>query len=275
MTNPRELWEPAPQPPRPGGGHTPVGPPNSGPVNGQYWTPPPLPPPQRPKRSPIVFVVIVAIAVAIAVIITIVLAHDSDPAASSAGVRPASPAASTTPTQLRPARPSDGGSAPARPPASVGELPTGVEYSDEQQPTPGECVDAGRTDKGVVLYRADCNDPTTPLVLDRTLIASQKCEPHGYYSIRGFDEQVMCFTWQVREGDCLDLNGPGKAPCKGGGPPDYGTVTVTGVHVDGTDGTGCPDPNRWLQAGHGPTRGVACFMPTGQTESGAPASSTR
>jgi hypothetical protein len=271
MTNPRELWEPAPQPPPPGGGYPPVGPPHSGPVNGQRWVPPPLPPPRRPRRSPIV--AIVAIAVVVALIITIVLTRDSD-SASHVGVRRADPAASTTPTQPQPGGP-DGGSAPVRPPASLGAPPTGVEYGSEQQPAPGECVDTGRTDKGVVLYRADCNVPTTPLVLDRTMAASQKCEPHGYYSIRGFDQRVMCFTWQVQEGDCLDLNGPRQAPCKAGGPPDYGTVTVTGLHVGGTDGTGCPDPNRWLQAGHGSTRGVACFMPTGMTESGAPAPSTR
>jgi hypothetical protein len=68
MTNPRELWEPAPQSPPPGGGYQPGGPPHYGPVNGQQWAPPQLPPPQRSRRSPIVFVVVVALAVVAAVI---------------------------------------------------------------------------------------------------------------------------------------------------------------------------------------------------------------
>ena len=269
MNHPRDLGQHPPQPPA--GVAYPSAGPGQAPTNGQHCTVPP--PPPRNRTGAILIVIIIVGLVVGAVTTAVLVTRNRDSAPANATAQSTERVAVTPPAQPRPSEPASGPSGTGRIPSSAG-APTGTAYGHDQ-PAVGACVDTARNSSGVLLYRADCDDPNTPLVLDRIVAAAEKCEPHGYASIRGFDGNVMCFAWNARQGDCLELEGPRKAPCSAGSPPNYGTVTVTALHTGGTDGTNCTDPNRWLQAGHGPTRGVACFMPTAMVGTERPATSAR
>lgn len=245
-----------------------TGPPEHPPNNGNQWTVPP--PPRPPRRSSTWLLASIGVLGAVVVVtFLLLLTHQRPEAARTGQADHAGAAVPTAGSDRHDPTSTTSGGEPA-PPASA---PTGAEYGREQ-PAVGDCVDTSRGSKGgVVLYRADCDAPSTPLVLDRVVPPDQRCEPHGYASIRGFDNRVMCFAWMVRPGDCLELEGPRKAPCAAGAPPDYGTVTITDVRVGATDGSGCADPNRWLQAGSGAQRGVGCFLPTSMANSLRPGTS--
>jgi hypothetical protein len=198
---------------------------------------------------------VLALVVIVAGAVTTVLLLDSDPDTTLGGL--AGTPASSTPAPPSASTPGGGSATPPK----VGE-PTGAGY-DRDQPTVGECVDTKRSqDGGVLLYRADCAAASTPLVLDRVVPRTERCLPRGYYSVRGFDGSIMCFAWMVQPGDCIILTGPRKADCPPPGNPAQDIATITDVRAGATDGTGCPHPDRWLQAGTGPNRGTACFTPT-------------
>lgn len=214
--------------------------------------------PQRGRREPWLWIIIAVLAAAVITLLIVVLTDDGS--SSQLGGPPAdvtAPASGHPPSTQDTRTTSPGATSSASAPG-----PTGQEYRPDEQPAVGDCVDTSRNSRGnIVLNRANCADPPTPLVLDS--IQEQRCPENGYSSIRG-STGVMCFTWNVRSGDCVDLFGPRKAPCSATSSPSGrgGTITITQVKPGSRDGTGCPDPNRFLQAGAGPDRGIACFMPT-------------
>jgi hypothetical protein len=150
-----------------------------------------------------------------------------------------------------------GNSSRPLPPAT----PTGKSYDDE--PAVGDCIDIARGANGLVLYQADCADPAASLILDNTQPQGQKCQDKGYWGLRGFSGQILCFTYNVAQGDCVDLDIPRRAPCTptpANGPK--GKITITEIHPGGQDGTTCASPTQFLRVGKGAQRGIACYTPT-------------
>lgn len=199
----------------------------------------------RRRRMTIAIFVVIGLLIALLAVVLAEIGSSSRLVGANLGIstRPPTPPPSTQ----------DNG--PERPSAqsALATGPTDEVYRGDEQPAVYACVDTSLHQRGdIVLHRAQCADPHTPLILDN--IQARRCTEHGYSSIRGSSGDVLCFTWNVRTGDCVDLYGPRKAPCSPTSTPSGrgGTITITEVKPGGRDGTGCPDPNRFLQAGAGP-----------------------
>lgn len=244
----------------PPGGQQPPGGPGWGPPppSGPQWTGPP-PPPQGPPRkrpsTPLILILVGVLALG-GVITAILLASgggESRLAPTGSPVSTTSAATESTTTGSG-GSPQGGGSRPLPPPT-----PTGKSYSDE--PAVGACVDIARGATGLVLYQADCADPAASLILDNK--QPQKCQGTGFWGLRGFSGQAMCFTYNVSAGECVDLDLPRRAPCTAtpaNGPK--GKITITEIHHGEQDGTQCASPTQFLQVGKGEERGIACYTPT-------------
>lgn len=258
---PQHLPHPRQQPPG-------WGPPPSGP----QWTGPPPPPPPPPgpqrKRPPTPLILIVVGALVLAGVITVILlsARGGDSRLTPATSPLSAPSTPVESTKDSPGGGgSEGGARPLPPPT-----PTGTAYQDE--PDVGACVDIARGANGTVLYQADCTGPAASLILDNKQPQGQKCQGLGFFGLRGFSGQIMCFTYKVAVGDCVDMDIPRRAACTptpANGPK--GKVTITEIHRGARDGTPCGAP-LFLEVGNGDDRGVACFTPisTGSAGSATP-----
>lgn len=162
------------------------------------------------------------------------------------------------PGESRPPTPGGGDSGSGRP--LPPPTPTGEAYDNDDPPV-GGCVDIAPEQDGVTIFHADCGDPAASLILDN--VQTEKCLASGFYGLRSLSNKVLCFTYNIQVGDCVDLDIPRRAACTDttgpSGPKPL--VKVTEMHPGQQDGTTCANPKLFLQVGKDTSRGIACLAP--------------
>jgi hypothetical protein len=206
---------------------------------------------------------VIAAVVIAGVITTVVLTSGNDNASAWQGGSGPSGAPGPAPTSATGPQPSPstsaggsaGGARPLPPPTPTGKL-----YQDED-PQVGACADLSRKPTGVSIYQADCGDPTAMLILESVQPDGSKCPAKGYFGLDSLSHQLLCFTYNVTTGDCIDMAVPRHTSCDdtAGAAPGPPKTKVVDVHVGQRDGAGCPNPNLFYQVGKGDQRGVACL----------------
>lgn len=252
------------------------GPPPPQPVplapNGSVWTPPQPPgpgwtgppAPRRNRRAALIAALIAAVVIA-GVVITVVLTSGNDNATAWSSGTGTSGAPGPAPTSATGPQPSSSDGARPLPPPT----PTGKLYKDED-PQVGACADLSRKPTGVSIYQADCADPAAMLILESVLPSDGKCPGKGYFGLDSLSNQLLCFTYNVGTGDCIDMAIPRRTSCDDtpGAAPGPPKTKVVDVHLGQRDGAGCPNPNLFYQVGKDDQRAVACLAPA--TGNGSP-----
>jgi hypothetical protein len=157
--------------------------------------------------------------------------------------------------------PDPSGSAPGSARPLPPPTPTGRPYENDD-PQIGDCADLARRPTGVVIYQADCADPAATLILESIHPENEKCPGKGFFGLKSLSMQGMCFTYNFRVGDCVDMQIPRRAACADPAAPTGGkpVVTVADIRLGQQDGAGCANPALFLQVGKDNERGVACLV---------------
>lgn len=228
---------------------------------GPPWPAAPPPPPSRRRHRALLIAVVAAVVVGagvLAIVLTtgggsnsqLIAAPGSSPVAAPTAASDAPNPSGTTPN----------GSRPLPPPT-----PTGEPY-DNDDPQVGDCADLARRPTGIIIYHATCDDPAATLVLESILPENEKCPGKGFFGLKTLSKKAMCFTYNVKVGECVDMQIPRRAACADPAAPTGGkpVVTVADIRRGQQDGTGCADPTFILQVGKGNDRGVACLADSKQ-----------
>ena len=277
-SNPYPPPQPTYGPPPPHGQGQGWGPPPPEPPSG-HWvasSPPPPSGPGRPRRLGLWVAIGVVVLVA-AVILTVVLTSNGDKHTALVGGHELSTApgpASVSVTQPQPtagnAPGKSGGAARPLPPPT----PTGKPYADSD-PAVGACADLSRKPTGISIFEADCSDPAAMLILESVQPKNGDCPGKGYFGLDALSDQLLCFTYNLATGDCIDMSIPRRTSCDditGPAPAPTPKRTVVDVRVGQRDGTGCPHPELYFQIGKSDQRGVACLESMAGNASSAPPS---
>lgn len=224
---------------------------------GPQW-PAPSPPSPPGRRRPALLIGIVAAILVAAGVLTVVLTAgggSTSRLAAAPGNSPAAPpiAGSGAPD---PSASAPGTSRPLPPPT-----PTGRPYENDD-PQVGDCADLTRRPTGIIIYQADCADPAATLILDSVHPENEKCPGKGFFGLKSLSKQLMCFTYNFKVGDCVDMQIPRRAACADPTAPTGGkpVVTVADIRLGQQDGTGCANPALFLQVGKANERGIACLV---------------
>lgn len=144
--------------------------------------------------------------------------------------------------------------------SSIAGAPTGARIGHTGSLAVGDCAEiVPLPPDNVELFRADCDTATF------TLDSVQSHCPARAKIVTRDNLAGWCFSWLVRAGDCVDTARNAKIACDTPVPDDGAHRTylkILTVISGAVNGARCPEPHRYLRAGRGEHRGIACYEPT-------------